>query len=117
MPPPRARQLQRRWRARRKEVVRASGRARFPPRFWGKRACDLHTIARFLARCLGARASVCSGVGAPRPHSRRYASRQGEFPNEQLVRFQAGKIFRVLLDGGRQQAIVKSDGTFAIYDV
>jgi hypothetical protein len=33
------------------------------------------------------------------------------------VRFQAGKIFRVLLDGGRQQAIVKSDGTFAIYDV
>jgi len=33
------------------------------------------------------------------------------------VRFQAGKIFRVLPDGGRQQAIVKSDGTFAIYDV
>lgn len=64
-----------------------------------------------------ARASVCSGVGAPRPHSRRYASWQGEFPNEQFVRFQAGKIFRVLLDGGRQQAIVKSDGTFAIYDV
>jgi hypothetical protein len=54
---------------------------------------------------------------SPAPSLARYASRQGEFPNEQFVRFQAGKIFRVLLDGGRQQAIVKSDGTFAIYDV
>jgi hypothetical protein len=42
---------------------------------------------------------------------------QGEFPNEQLVRAQADKVFRVLLDGGRQQAIVKSDGTFILYDV
>jgi hypothetical protein len=53
-----------------KEVVRAGGRARFPPRSRGKRACKLRTLARFLARCLGPRASVCSGVGAaPRPHS------------------------------------------------
>ena len=37
----------------RKEVVRAVGRARFPPRFWGKRACELRTLARFPARCLG----------------------------------------------------------------
>jgi hypothetical protein len=42
---------------------------------------------------------------------------QGEFPNEQLVTFQTNKVFRVLLDGGKQQAIVKRDGSFAIYDV
>ena len=33
------------------------------------------------------------------------------------MRFQTGKMFRVLLDGGKQQAIVKTDGSFAIYDV
>lgn len=42
---------------------------------------------------------------------------QGEFPNEQLVRAQTDKVFRVLLNGGSKQAIVKSDGTFVLYDV
>jgi hypothetical protein len=42
---------------------------------------------------------------------------QGEFPDERFLSFQRGKVFRVLLDGGKQQAIVRNDGSFAIYDV
>ena len=42
---------------------------------------------------------------------------QGEFPDERFLSFQRGKVFRVLLDGGKQQAIVRNDGSFSIYDV
>lgn len=33
------------------------------------------------------------------------------------MQFQQGKVFRVLLNGGVQQAPVRSDGSFAVYDV
>jgi len=79
--------------------------------------CSAVCVCLCPARALGAsvgeqkaraRVSYDAGVGS---------DGQGEFPNEQLVRAQTDKVFRVILDGGLQQTIVKSDGTFALYDV
>ena len=66
--------------------------------------------------CVCSRIFVRAACGRTPPPSHVLSS-QGEFPNEQLVRFQTGKVFRVLLDGGKQQAIVKGDGSFTIFDV
>ncbi|EKX54339.1 hypothetical protein GUITHDRAFT_149982 [Guillardia theta CCMP2712] len=61
--------------------------------------------------------SSVKNAEAPMGEMQRSISIEGSFSDEQFRALHKNNILRVMLDGGKQQAIARADGSFTIYDV